>query len=141
MGSRGSRKHDAGVVGAGPNGLAAAITLAEAGRSVLVLERAADPGGGLRTQELLEAGFRHDVCAAVMALAPVSPVLSRVATDLVVPPAPLAHPFDDGTAIVLERSVDESARRLGRDGAAYRRLLAPLAARADELLADVLGPL
>ena len=128
------------VVGAGANGLAAAITLAEAGRSVLVLERAPDPGGALRTEELLELGFRHDVCAAVMALAPASPFLSRVATDLVVPPAPLAHPFDDGTAMVLERSVDESARRLGRDGAAYRRLLAPLAARADELLADVFGP-
>ena len=131
---------DAVVVGAGPNGLSAAVTLAEAGRAVLLLEGAAEPGGCLRTEELLEPGFQHDVCAAVMALAPASPFLASRVADLVVPPAPLAHPFDDGTAAVVERSVDESARRLGRDGPAYARLLKPLVERSDELFADVLGP-
>jgi phytoene dehydrogenase-like protein len=134
-------ERDAVVVGSGPNGLAAAITLAEAGRSVLVVEAAEEPGGGLRTMELLEPGFRHDVCAAVLALAPLSPFLRRLDLDLVVPDAPLAHPFDDGTAIVLERSVEAAAESLGRDGPAYRRLVGPLAARAHELLDDVLGPL
>ena len=97
-------RYDAVVVGSGPNGLAAAITLAEAGRSVVVLEAAQTPGGGLRTEELLEPGFRHDVCSTIMALPPLLDLFQRLDLDLVVPPAPLAHPFDDGTAAVLERS-------------------------------------
>jgi phytoene dehydrogenase-like protein len=134
-------EHDAVVVGAGPNGLAAALTLAEAGRSVLVLEANEEPGGGLRTMELLEPGFRHDICATVLSLAPLSPFLRRFPLDLVTPPAPLAHPLDDGTAVVLERSLEATAEGLGRDGPAYRRLVGPLAGRAGELLGDVLGPL
>src|SRR2546421_6923229 len=132
--------YDAVVVGSGPNGLAAAITLAEAGRSVVVLEAAGRPGGGLRTEELLEPGFRHDVCSTIMALAPLTPFFAPLHLDLVTPPSPLAHPFDDGTAVVLERSVDQTATSLGRDGAAYRRLVAPLANHMPDLLSMVMGP-
>ena len=135
-----SSAYDAVVVGSGPNGLAAAITLAEAGRSVLVLEGAQTPGGGLRTEELLEPGFRHDVCATVMALAPVTPFLARLPLDLVEPELALAHPFDDGSAAIVTRSVAGTAGRLGRDAAGYRRLVEPLAAGAEPLLADLMRP-
>src|SRR5207253_1337377 len=133
-------RHDAVVVGSGPNGLAAAITLAEAGRSVLVLEGAARPGGGLRTEELLEPGFRHDVCSTIMALPPLLPFFAPLKLDLVTPPTLLAHPFDDGTALVADRSVTQTASRLGGDANAYRRLIGPLAERMPELLAMVMGP-
>ena len=133
-------RYDAVVVGSGPNGLAAAITLAEAGRSVLVLEAAGTPGGGLRTQELLEPGFRHDVCSTVMALPPVVPFFEPLKLELVAPPAPLAHPFEDGTAVIVERSVDATASRFGGDAADYRRLVKPLARGATDLFAMVLGP-
>jgi phytoene dehydrogenase-like protein len=133
-------RHDAVVVGSGPNGLAAAITLAEAGRRVLVLEAAETPGGGLRTEELLEPGFRHDVCSTIMALPPLLPFFAPLQLDLVTPPAPLAHPFDDGTALVLARSVAQTAARLGSDGLAYRRLLQSITRRAPALLAMVMRP-
>ncbi len=136
----GGEPRDAVVVGSGPNGLAAAITLAEAGRSVLVLEAAAQPGGCLRSEELLETGFHHDVCATIMSLAGLTPLLAGLGIDLVVPSAPLAHPFDDGTAVVAERSVVATAEALGADGRAYRWLLEPLALRARRLLAMVMGP-
>jgi phytoene dehydrogenase-like protein len=132
---------DAVVVGSGPNGLAAAVTLAEAGRSVLVVEAAETPGGGLRTAELMEAGFRHDLCATVMAMASISPFLSRFRLDLVTPPAALAHPLDEGRAVVLERSVRATAEGLGRDRRAYERLVRPLVTGAAGLAEDVLGPL
>ncbi|TMB47214.1 MAG: NAD(P)/FAD-dependent oxidoreductase [Chloroflexi bacterium] len=136
----GGERFDAVVVGSGPNGLAAAITLAEAGRSVLVLEAAAKPGGGLRTDELLEAGCRHDVCSTIMALAPLTPFLARFDLDLIVPPAAFAHPFDDGSAVLVERSVEKTAAALGQDGPAYQRLLGPMVERAHELLQMVMTP-
>src|SRR5438105_15171545 len=132
--------YDAVVVGSGPNGLAAAITLAEAGRSVVVLEAAGRPGGGLRTEELLEPGFRHDVCSTIMALPPLTPFFAPLHLDLVTPPSPLAHPFDDGTAVVLERSVEETARTLGAGGGGYRHVLGPVADRIRELLPMVMRP-
>lgn len=132
-------RYDAVVVGSGPNGLAAAITLAEAGKSVLVLEGAASPGGGLRTEELLEPGFRHDICSTVMSLTPLLPLFAPLGLDLVTPAAPLAHPFDDGTAIVAEQSVADTAARLGGDAASYRRLMASLANHIEDLLAMILG--
>ncbi len=139
-------RYDAVVIGAGPNGLAAAITLAHAKRSVLVLEAAPTIGGGMRTAELTLPGFRHDVCSAVHPLALASPffrTLPLAAHGLrwVQPDAPLAHPLDDGTAVVLERSVEATAAGLGPDGPAYYDLMAPLVSRAKWLLDGLLGPL
>jgi phytoene dehydrogenase-like protein len=141
-----SRRYDAVVVGAGPNGLAAAIELARRGRSVLVVEGAAEPGGGARTAELTLPGFRHDVCSAVHPLARASPFfrslpLERHGLAWVHPPAALAHPSDDGTAVLLERSIRATARGLGPDGAIWWALMAPLVARWRQLYADALGPL
>jgi phytoene dehydrogenase-like protein len=136
---------DAIVVGSGPNGLAAAITLAQAGVSVCVYEAADSAGGGMRSAEVTEPGFVHDVCSAIHPLVLGSPFLRRLpladrGLELVHPPAPLAHPFDDGSAALLERSVAATAASLGRDGAAYRRLFEPLARDAERLMGALLGP-
>src|SRR5688572_19241745 len=134
---------DAVVVGSGPNGLAAAIELARAGRSVRVLEAVDTVGGGMRSAELTLPGFVHDVCSAVHALAVGSPFLRGLPLpELVHPPAPLAHPLDDGSAVMLERSVELTAGGLDSgDDDAWLRLLGPLVDRADALVDDVLGPL
>lgn len=136
---------DAVVVGSGPNGLAAAIALARAGRSVAVLEAAETVGGGTRTAELTLPGFRHDVCSAIHPLGLGSPffqelALERHGLEWIQPPAAVAHPLDDGSAVVLERSVGETAEGLGRDARAYRSVMQPLAAEADALLSELLGP-
>ena len=143
--TRATFRYDAIVVGAGPNGLAAAVTLARAGRSVLVIEAAATIGGGTRTAKLTLPGFRHDVCSAVHPLALSSTFfrdlpLDRYGLAWVEPPLPLAHPLDDGTAVALERSVAATAAGLGRDAGAYRRLMAPLVARWAAVTEDLLGP-
>lgn len=140
-----SQSYDAVVIGAGPNGLAAAVTLARAGRSVRVIEAAATVGGGTRTAELTLPGFRHDVCSAVHPLALSSAFfrdlpLDRYGLRWIEPPLPLAHPLDDGTAVVLERSVDATAAGLGRDAGAYRRLMGPLVRRWAAVTEDLLGP-
>ncbi len=119
------------VVGAGPNGLAAAIKLAQAGRSVLVLEAGATPGGGCRAAELTLPGFTHDICSAIHPLGYGSPFfrtlgLERYGLEWIQPDAALAHPFDDGPPALLEQSVEATAATLGRDGENYRRLMAPL---------------
>jgi phytoene dehydrogenase-like protein len=137
---------DAVVVGSGPNGLAAAITLAQAGRSVLVVEAAETVGGGVRSAELTLPGFVHDVCSAIHPLAKASPCfgelpLAEHGLELVEPPAPLAHPLDDGSAVMLERSVEETAAALGPDAEAYRALMTPLVDRGPKLLPFVLGRL
>jgi phytoene dehydrogenase-like protein len=129
---------DAVVVGSGPNGLAAAITLARAGRSVLVVEAAETIGGGVRSAELTLPGFVHDVCSAIHPLAKASPFfrelpLAEHGLELVEPPAPLAHPLDDGTAVMLERSVEETAAGLGPDADEYQKLMGPLVDRSDLL--------
>ena len=136
---------DAVVVGSGPNGLTAAVALARAGRSVLVLEAAETIGGGVRTQELTEPGYRHDVCSAAFPLALASPYLRTLGLErhglrFVHPPAPLAHPLDDGTAAMLERSVAATAEGLGAAGAAYRRIVDPLVRAAEPLFAEILRP-
>lgn len=138
--------YDAVVVGAGPNGLAAAITIAEEGRSVLLLEGQETIGGGTRSAELTLPGFVHDVCSAIVPLASASPFfaslsLERHGLEFVHPPAALAHPLDDGSVALMERSVDATGRRLGADDRPYRRLMEPLVSRADALVPDVLGQL
>jgi phytoene dehydrogenase-like protein len=134
------------VVGSGPNGLAGAIALAEAGLAVTVLEGADLPGGGCRSEELTLPGFVHDTCSTVHALALASPFFSRQplaehGLELVHPEAPLAHPLDDGAAVILERSVEQTAIGLGPDADAYRSLMEPLVDDADALMREVLGPL
>ncbi len=137
---------DATIVGAGPNGLAAAIALARAGRRVTVYEGAVEVGGGCRSEELTLPGFVHDTCSTVHALAAMSPFLRALplaehGLELVQPEAPLAHPLDDGTAVMLERSVERTASGLGPDADAYRRLFAPLVRDAEPLVRQILGPL
>jgi len=137
---------DAVVVGSGPNGLAAAIVLAEAGVSVKVVEGAGSVGGGTRSAELTLPGFVHDVCSAIHPLAVASPFLRALplaehGVEWIEPPAALAHPFDDGTAALVERSVELTASTLGGDEARYRRLMSPLVRDAEKVLDDILGPL
>ncbi len=137
---------DAMVVGSGPNGLAAAVTLARSGLAVHVIEGAETPGGGCRTAELTLPGFRHDVCSAVHPLAAASPFfrqldLAALGVALRTPKVAFAHPLDGGRAAWLAGSVDETAGNLGADGAAYRRLLEPLVRDATLTLPDVLAPL
>src|SRR4051812_16697581 len=137
---------DAVVIGSGPNGLAAAITLARAGVSVEVHEAADTVGGGVRTAELTLPGFRHDVCSTIYPFAAGSPFFRDLELDVefVQPDAAVAHPFDDGTAVTLERDVDATAEQLGVDAAAYRRLVGPLvdgwSAVERVLLAPVVPP-
>ncbi len=137
---------DVVVVGAGPNGLAAALTCAEAGRSVLVLEAMDTIGGGARTAELTLPGFAHDVCSAVHPLAAVSPFfaaagLERHGLELMHPEVPLAHPLDGGRAGVLHRSVDDMVTALGADGRTWDRHVGWVARRWDALAPATLGPL
>jgi phytoene dehydrogenase-like protein len=136
---------DAVVVGAGPNGLAAAITMAKAGRSVVVYEAAATPGGGARSAELTLPGFSHDPCSAIHPTALASPFfrsldLARHGLEWIHSPAPLAHPLDGGRAAVLERSVGDTAAALENDGRAWRRTFGPLVRAADGLVPELLGP-
>ena len=137
---------DAVVVGAGPNGLTAAVTLARAGLGVRVYEANDTVGGGARTAELTLPGFRHDVCSAVQPLGAGSPALAELPLadfgfEWVHPDLPLAHPLPDGSAAVLSRSVDETAQSLdGADGTRYRRLVGPFLGRWDDLAPEFMRP-
>ena len=137
---------DAVVVGSGPNGLAAALTIARTGRAVEVYEGAPSPGGGCRTEELTLPGFLHDVCSAVHPLVLASPFFQSVdlaarGVKLLTPAVAFAHPLDGGRAGAILGSVDETAATLGADGRTYRRLFAPLARDVAKVLPTVLAPL
>ena len=139
-------EYDAVVVGSGPNGLAAAITLAGAGCSVLVVEANSTIGGGARSAELTLPGFVHDVCSAVHPLAAGSPFfkmlpLDRFGLNWIHPEIPLAHPLDDGTAACLQRDVDLTAQDLNPDARSYRRLMGPLASNWEKLAGEFLQPM
>ena len=134
------------MVGSGPNGLAAAIVLARAGRSVLVCEANGTIGGGARSAELTLPGFVHDVCSAVHPLAAGSPLfktlsLERFGLEWIQPEIPLAHPLDDGSAACLHRDIDLTAEQLGRDSRAYRNLMQPLARNWEKLVVEFLQPM
>jgi len=138
--------YDAVVVGSGPNGLAAAITLQRKGFSVLILEAKDTIGGGLRTKELTLPGFKHDVCSAIHPMAVASPFFANLPLDkfglkFTHPPIAAAHPFDHGGAAILSRSIDETAALLGKDEANYRRLIEPVVASWPDIAADAMGPL
>jgi phytoene dehydrogenase-like protein len=139
------REPDAIVIGSGPNGLAAAIVIAQTGRKVVVFEAEPTIGGGVRSAELTVPGFTHDVCSAVHPLAVASPLfrslpLGRHGLEWVEPPAMLAHPFDDGTCAVIYRSVERTAGELGEDGPAYKGLVGAVADAWPRLENTVLGP-
>src|SRR5438477_4534926 len=138
--------YDAIVVGSGPNGLAAAITLQQSGHSVLLLEAKETIGGGLRSAELTLPGFMHDVCSAVHPMAASSPFfktlpLQQYGLEFISPPFAAAHPFDDGTAAVLHHSLERTAAELDDDANSYLNLMKPLLDRWPQIINDVLGPL
>jgi len=140
------RSGKAYVIGSGPNGLAAAIVLAEAGMEVEVFEAESQPGGGARTMELTLPGFRHDFGSAVHPMAIGSPFFSSLpladfGLEWIHSPAPLAHPLDDGTAVVLERDLSAAESALGPDGRAWRCLMQPFVARWGDLTDDILQPI
>jgi phytoene dehydrogenase-like protein len=140
------RDYDAVIVGSGPNGLAAAILLQQNGLSVLLLEGKSTIGGGLRTEELTLPGYKHDVCSAVHPLAAGSPFFETLplhehGLEYIYPEVAAAHPFDNGTAAVLKKSIIETADLLGADRDAYIKLMAHLVKSWPGLAPDVLGPL
>jgi phytoene dehydrogenase-like protein len=139
-------EYDAIVIGSGPNGLAAAITLQQQGLSVLLMEGRNEIGGGLRSKELTLPGFMHDICSAIHPMAVTSPFFSQLPLEQFglsyrYPAADAAHPFDDGTAAVLYASLEKTAQLLGSDYKAYTTLFEPLLADFKGLSADILGPL
>ena len=133
------------IVGSGPNGLAAAITLAQRGMRVTVLEARSTIGGGMRTGEITLPGYRHDICSAVHPLGMLSPFfkmmpLERYGLTWMHPTYALAHPSTDGTAVYLARSIEETVESFGPDGKAYKILVKPFVERAESLMDDILSP-
>ena len=140
-----STSYDAVVIGAGPNGLSAAIVVAQAGKSVLVVEAKDSVGGGMRSAELTLPGFVHDVCSTAYPLGAGSPFfnslpLAEHGLEWVHPIAPVSHPFDDGTTAVLYRSVAETADGLDSDAEEYRKLMRPLVTGWDGTVDYLLSP-
>lgn len=133
---------DATVVGAGPNGLAAAIELARRGHKTLLVESADRVGGGTRTDELTLPGYLHDVCSAIHPSGVASPFFAEIGLEIdwIQPPIPFSHPLDGGEVAVLRRSVDDTADGLGSDANSYRNLMGPIVERIDEYVATALGP-
>ena len=143
---RATHEYDAVVVGAGPNGLAAAIRIAQHGFSTIVLERNQEIGGGCRTEALTLPGFLHDVGSAIHPLALGSPFFSRLplqeyGLEWIQPEIPLVHLIDSDKAVFLRKSIGETAEGLGSDAISYRRLFEPLVAKCETLLAEFLQPI
>jgi len=139
-------QYDAVVIGSGPNGLCAAIELARAGKQVLLVEAEQQIGGGLRSAELLQPGVVNDVCSAVHPMGVLSPFMQKLplaehGLTWVYPKVSAAHPLDGGRAMILSRSLEETAAQLGTDAKAYKRLIGPFLDRPELLLEDALGPL
>lgn len=136
-------EYDAVVVGAGPNGLAAAVYLTRAGRRVLVVEQAESIGGGTRTEALTLPGYAHDVCSAIHPLGVASPFFRELDLDVewIQPGIPVSHPLGEGLSAGLFRDLEESAGLFGEDADRYRRVIGPLVERADEVVEDFVGPL
>jgi len=140
------RDYDAVVVGAGPNGLAAAITIQQAGFSVLLIEAKDVIGGGLQSAALTLPHFVHDVCSAIHPFATISPFfkklpLQQYALEFICPPVQAAHPFDDGSAAALYKSIEQTALEFGKDETTYRKLMNPLVQHWPDIATDALGPL
>ena len=136
------RTYDAIVVGAGPNGLAAAAELARNDRRVLVVEGSDALGGGTRTQQLTLPGFLHDVCAAIHPMGAASPFFRSIGVgDWIHPPIPATHPLDGGRVAVLHRSLDRTVDGLGADGNGYRRFVGSLVEHSGDIMSQILGPL
>lgn len=133
---------DATVVGAGPNGLAAAVELARSGRKTLLVEAADEIGGGTRTEELTLPGFLHDVCSAIHPTGVASPFFNEIGLEIdwVQPPLPFSHPLDGATAGAMHRSVEETALSLGEDAETYQSLMGPIVDQIDEFIDVALGP-
>src|SRR5829696_1034482 len=141
-----SKQYDAIVVGAGPNGLAAAIELAKRGKRVCVYEANDVIGGSARSKELTLPGFVHDICSAVHPLGVGSPFFQSLSLkdyglEFVFPPAAVAHPFDDGTALLLHRSIEHTSQQLGADARSYSRLFEPIVRNWKILAPELLGPI
>lgn len=139
-------RYDAIIIGSGPNGLAAAIAIAQTGRSVLVLEAKETIGGGCRSAELTLPGFVHDMCSAIHPAALASPFfrtlpLERYGLEWIQPDLPLAHPLDNGQAAFLARSLDETGESLGVDAEAYKKLMGPLVENWETIMGAFHGPL
>jgi phytoene dehydrogenase-like protein len=135
-----------GVIGSGPNGLAAAIVMARAGFTTEVREAQTTAGGACRTMELTLPGFQHDFGSAVHPLAAGSPLFQRLplsdyGLEWLHHDAPLAHPLDDGTAVVLERNLEAAAEELGPDGAAWKQMMEPLVRHWEPMVDELLQPL
>jgi phytoene dehydrogenase-like protein len=135
-------RFDAAIVGAGPNGLAAAVELARSGRKTLLVEAADEIGGGTRTGELTLPGFKHDICSAIHPSAIASPFLKEIGLEIdwVQSPIPFTHPLDDGRVAALHRSIDETTGELGEDGDRYEGLMRPLVENIEEMVDVALGP-
>ena len=141
-----SSTYDAVIIGSGPNGLAAGIRLALEGLSVKIFEASDTVGGGMRTKELMQSGFKHDVCSAIHPLAASSPFLRQLPLDRfglewITPEYPVTHPLDDGTAVVMQHDIQATAAELDADEKTYRAIINPIVENWDGLTADFLGPL
>ena len=137
--------YDAIIIGSGPNGLAAAISLAREGWRVAVFEAKGTVGGGMRSAEITLPGFTHDICSAIHPLGKASPFfqtlpLEQHGIEWIHPDLPLAHPMDDGSAAVLHRSIEETAATLGKDARRYVQIMRPLVNRWDAIIHELLGP-